>query len=150
LIIHTSLSSQTFNWAFKAGSNGRDLGYKSYTDNAGNVLVSGFFSGTADFDPSAAVFNLSSNGSEDIFVAKYSNAGLFLWAFRIGGTNRDHSSFLTTDQNDNVIVTGFFRGSNVDFDPSAGVANLSSNGDGGGDPGFGGDIFLAKYHSSGQ
>jgi len=147
---HYSSRSQNLNWAFNAGGTGRDEAAFTHIDNAGNVLVTGFFSGTADFDPSPAVFNLTSAGSEDIFVAKYTSAGQFIWAFRIGGSNRDWGDAITTDQNDNVIITGFFRGSNVDFDPSAAVANLTSNGDSGSDPGYGGDIFLAKYNSAGQ
>jgi hypothetical protein len=45
---------------------------------------------------------------------------------------------------------GIFRGANVDFDPSPATAFLTSNGDVGGDPGYGGDIFIAKYSPIGQ
>jgi len=150
IAISINSTSQLLNWAFKAGDFGRDEGSSVHTDNAGNVVVTGLFSGTVDFDPSPATFNLTSNGSEDIFVAKYSANGLFQWAFRVGGANRDHGLAITTDQNNNIIVTGFFRGSNIDFDPSPAVANLTSNGDSGVDPGYGGDIFLAKYNAAGQ
>jgi gliding motility-associated-like protein len=143
-------NSQTLNWAFKAGGNSRDESTNIHIDNAGNILMTGLFSGTVDFDPSAAVFNLTSAGSEDIFVAKYTSTGAFVWAFRIGGVDRDHGLGITCDPNNNVIVTGFFRGSNIDFDPSATTANLTSNGDAGADPGYGGDMFVAKYTSAGN
>src|SRR6185436_13124854 len=79
---HFYSNSQTLNWAFKAGGASRDESTNIHVDNAGNMLMTGMFSGTADFDPSAAVFNLTSAGSEDIFVAKYNSSGQFLWAFK--------------------------------------------------------------------
>ncbi|RYY60603.1 MAG: gliding motility-associated C-terminal domain-containing protein, partial [Chitinophagaceae bacterium] len=120
-------------------------------DNAGNVIKAGRFSGTnVDFDPSAATANMSSAGGTDGFVAKYTSTGAYLFSFRIGGSNLDEINDVTVDLNNNIYVTGFFRGPNVDFDPGAGTTALSSNGDGGGDPGYGGDMFVAKYTPAGQ
>ena len=100
-------NSQILNWAFNAGGSGRDEATFMHVDNEGNVLVTGLFSGTADFDNSASVYNLTSAGSEDIFVAKYTSAGQFIWAFRVGGADRDHGLGITCDANNNVIITGF-------------------------------------------
>lgn len=36
------------------------------TDESGNVLMAGYFSGTTDFDPGTPVYNLSSNGLDDM------------------------------------------------------------------------------------
>src|SRR5687767_15584882 len=134
-LIAEKSSGQLINWAFNAGSSGNDIGNSTYVDNAGNVYAAGGFTGTVDFDPSAGTANLASNGSKDIFIAKYNSSGQYLWAFAIGGSGIDDVNAITTDQNGNVLITGFFRGSNVDFDPSAAIANLSSNGDAGSDPG---------------
>lgn len=143
--------TQQLGWAHSAGSSLIETSNAVHTDNAGNVYIAGKFSGSnVDFDPSAAVFLLSSAGSSDAFVAKYNATGQFLWAFRFGGTNRDEVQALTIDQNSNVCITGYFRGAVIDFDPGPGVVNLSSNGDSGPDPGYGGDIFIAKYNSAGQ
>lgn len=143
--------SQQLNWASKIGGAGNENSNTVYTDPAGNVYIAGKFEGNnVDFDPSGATFLLSSAGMGDGFVAKYTSTGQFLWAFRFGGADRDEANALAFDQSNNVYVTGFFRGSNVDFDPGAGVANLNSNGQSGSDPGYGGDVVVAKYNASGQ
>jgi hypothetical protein len=64
-----------FGWAFNIGSTGYEDGAGIATDDQGNVYVSGQFSGTVDFDPSAGRVNLTSAGSSDAFAAKYSPAG---------------------------------------------------------------------------
>jgi uncharacterized repeat protein (TIGR01451 family) len=48
-----------------------------HMDNVGNVYLTGEFAGTTDFDPSAAVVNLTSVGGRDVFVAKYKPAGVY-------------------------------------------------------------------------
>jgi gliding motility-associated-like protein len=153
LFLTTSIYSQSYQWASKIGGTGSENSSAIYTDNKGFVYVVGYFQGTVDFDPStSATANLiSQGGSQDAFVAKYTTGGQYVWAFRIGGTNLDATNAVTVDPLGNVYVTGFFRGQSIDFDPSVtGVATLNSNGEGGGDPGYGGDIFIAKYNSSGQ
>ena len=46
-----------------------------HLDAAGNVVVTGYFSGTVDFDPGLGVSNLASAGDNDIFVVRLSGAG---------------------------------------------------------------------------
>jgi hypothetical protein len=143
--------SQQLNWAHSIGSPDVELSNTVRTDNAGNVYIGGKFAGNnVDFDPSAGVFLLSSLGPSDGFVAKYSPTGQFLWAFSFGGGSRDEVNGMNIDQNNNVYITGYFRGSNVDLDPGAGVANLTSNGESGSEVGYGGDIVVAKYDANGQ
>ncbi len=47
-----------------------------------------------------------------------------------------------TDKNNDVYITGYIQGTNIDFDPSAGVALVNCVG--------GVDAFLAKFNSAGQ
>jgi hypothetical protein len=93
---------------------------------------------------------MSSNGLKDIFVSKFDKDGLFVWAFKIGGSNHDEANDIEIDHSGNLVITGFFRGLNVDFDPSATESVLNSNGESGGDPGYGGDVFVAKYDMAGK
>jgi hypothetical protein len=136
-------SSGQYQWAFNVGGSSNDIGNGIAVDGSGNVLVTGPFQGAnIDFDPSTSTNTLSSNGGNDIFVAKYNSNGQYQWAFNIGGGGIDISNAIAVDGSGNVLVTGQFIGPNIDFNPSATNTNaLSSNGSN--------DIFVAKYNSSG-
>lgn len=141
-----SLFSQNigaYDWAKLTGSRtGDDLTWDITTDASGNVYVTGKFAGdTIDLDPGPGEQIAVSKGGEDIFLSKFNPAGQLLWAKTIGGPNDDESRSVVVDEDDNVWITGTFR-STVDFDPGAGVTNLSSQG--------ARDIFLAKYSSAGN
>jgi hypothetical protein len=134
-------ASGAYQWAFKIGSSSNnEIGNDITVDGVGNVLVTGEFDGTVDFDPGPGTANLSSAGADDAFVAKYDASGAYLWAFSLGDAGSDLGYSMAVDGSDNVLVTGRFRGS-PDFDPGPGTANLSSAG--------GSDIFVAKYDVSG-
>jgi gliding motility-associated-like protein len=144
--------SQQVTWGFNVGGASVDNATGTHIDVNGNVYFCGAFSGNnIDFDPSLAGTALqSSNGQQDGFVAKYTANGQYLLSIAIGGSNLDKILSVTTDQAGNIYVTGFFRGANVDFDPGPAQFLMTSNGDQGGDPGYGGDIFVAKYSANGQ
>ena len=130
-----------FQWARRIGGNGDDQSFGISLDSQGNVLTTGYFQWTADFDPGAGTNNLSSAGSDDIFVSKLNGLGNFVWARRIGGTNQDRGYALSTDASTNIAVTGFFQGT-VDFDPGIGTVNLSASGQS--------DIFSMKLNDLGN
>ncbi len=133
-------SSGTYQWAYNIGGTGTDYGYGLAIDASSNIHISGYFHNTVDFNPGAGTNNLTSNGGSDIFIAKYNSSGTYQWAYKIGGTDTDLGSSITTDASSNVYITGGFSGT-VDFNPGAGTNNLSSNGYA--------DIYVAKYNSSG-
>src|SRR5688572_29875269 len=143
-------SAQQPTWGFNLGSTAIDQASGTHIDVAGDVYTCGEFRGTVDFDPSAATFSRTANGNSDDFFAKYSTDGQFILCITFGGNHIDKVQSVTTDAAGNIYITGFFRGGNVDFDPSPATAILNSNGENGGDPGYGGDIFVAKYTSTGQ
>ncbi|MBI2966624.1 MAG: SBBP repeat-containing protein, partial [Bacteroidetes bacterium] len=128
-------------WAKRIGNTGGEEGNSIAIDGSGNIYITGYFWGTVDFDPSAAVVNLISNGLNDIFVAKYDNNGNYLWAFNIGSGNGDIGNSITVETNGNCYITGYFYGT-ADFDPSAATANLT--------PAAWEDVFIAKYTTGGN
>ncbi len=132
-------STGNFSWIKGMGSSSSDQGTGIVVD-ASNVYITGFFSGTADFNPNAGTLNLTSNGGVDIFVCKLSNLGIFSWANSIGGTNSDIPNAITLDPSGNVVLTGNFINT-VDFDPSAATANLTAVGSN--------DIFVYKLSAAG-
>ncbi len=110
------LFAQRFEWAKSFGGSTYDVGYSIAIDHLGNAYTTGYFEGTVDFDPGSGVFNLSSNGRNDVFVQKLDAAGNFLWAKSFGGIHDDVGNSITTDTLGNVYIRGRFKDS-VDFDP---------------------------------
>ena len=110
-------------------------------DASGNVYMTGFFTGTADFDPGAGVVNLTSAGLLDIFVSKLDGNGGLVWAKSMGGALDDQGESLAVDAAGDVYITGSSFGT-ADFDPGPGKALLSSLGEN--------DIFVAKLNSDGD
>jgi hypothetical protein len=110
-------------------------------DPWGNVLTTGWFNATTDFDPSAGTFSMSPLGSTDIFVSKLDSAGNFKWAVSLGGTSEDRAHAIATDAKGNVFTTGAFNGI-ADFDPSGSNLDLTSSGYD--------DIFISKLDSAGD
>lgn len=122
-------------WVITAGDNSDDNTAKSLdVDLAGNVYVTGKFEGTVDFDPSAAVNNLTAtSGDGDMFIAKYSPNGDYLWAMVIQGTSNFRQSGYDLDVNDAagnfVIGARFDDASDIDPMNTANNPSLSTGGE---------------------
>src|SRR3990172_2949815 len=135
--------AQSFQWAKSIGSANSDIGYSIAVDDSGNSYISGYFTGTADFDPGAGTAILSA-GSQNIFFAKYDFNGNYLWAKSIGSsTSSGVGISISLDISGNAFITGSFA-STTDFDPGTGTANLTPTG------GIFIDIFFAKYDNNGN
>lgn len=129
-----------FSWAKKIGSALTDEGHSITVDASGNVYTTGRFSGVADFDPGAGTVNLTP-ANYDIFISKLDASGNFVWARNMGGATADIGTEIALDASGNVYTTGSFL--NVaDFDPGAGVFNLTSSG--------AQDVFISKLDASGN
>jgi hypothetical protein len=129
------------------GSAGNDIGYSAAVDGSGNVYVSGYFSGTVDFDLDNTVTGdtKTSAGSStiDAFLAKYNSSGTLQFVKTFGAANSDAITGVATDGSGNAYVTGQFQGT-VDFDADNTIAGDTKTANSGGI-----NAFLAKYNSSG-
>jgi hypothetical protein len=134
-------NAQTYEWAKSIGGTSMDEGRSIFADDLGNVYTTGFFRGTADFDPGVGTSNLTSSGGEDIFILKLDPAGNFLWAKSFGASLGDMGHSIAVDGSGNVYATGYFQGT-VDFDPGAGTSSLTSFGEE--------DIFILKLDAAGN
>jgi len=129
-----------FLWAKSVGSGLSDNAF-AVSANQSAVYVSGFFVGSGDFDPSSAIFNLASNGANDIFILKLSDSGDFEWVKGISGSLDDHGFELETDAAGNVYTSGFYSDI-VDFDSGTQTSYLVSEGLH--------DVFICKLDFSGN
>jgi hypothetical protein len=126
-------SSGGFVWANRAGGNSGDYVSHLALDISGNSYIAGRFEGTANFGDTT----LTSAGYGEVYVAKVSSSGGFVWAIRAGGSSGDYVSGLALDSNGNAYIAGIFGGT-VDF----GGTTLTSAGSA--------DIYVAKVNSSGS
>ena len=106
-------------------------------DDSDNVIVGGSFSQAANFGGTG----LTSNGSTDALIWKLDSAGNTLWARGIGGTAIDETRGLDVDSTGQIAATGFFSAT-ADFDPGAGIQNLTSAGST--------DIFVLRLSTAGN
>ncbi len=127
-------------WVRQIGGTEADYPGSLGLDASGSVYLTGYFNGTADFDPSGSFFNLTSFGDDDIFVSKLTAAGDFAWAVQMGGTGSDRGASIAADGSANVYITGTFEGV-ADFDPGNSYTYSSV--------GFR-DAFVTKLDSSGN
>ncbi|HTF05499.1 MAG TPA: T9SS type A sorting domain-containing protein, partial [Bacteroidia bacterium] len=111
-------------------------------DLSSAVYITGYFTGAADFDPSpsnAVNFNTSATIS-DLFIAKYTAAGNYVWARQIGAAGPEEGAAIQSDALGNLYVCGWFNGT-VDFDPGPGVQNITSLAD---------DAFVSRFDTAGS
>jgi hypothetical protein len=114
-------ASGNFIWAKGMGGDAADWGTSVLVDALGDVVVTGVFRMVADFDPGAAVYNLTTFGDGNgnyngFFILKINASGNFVWAKNAGSGVGCFGNSIAVDMSGNVITTGNFFGK-VDFDP---------------------------------
>ena len=126
-----------FVWAKRFGSNS-DESVNSIALHGSNLYITGRYGGAVvDFDPGAAVVNLS--GDQD-YVSSFDLNGNFIWAKSFGGFFQMLPSVIT-DGTGNVYVISAFTGTAIDFDPGPGVFNLTATSY---------DVYVLKLESDGD
>jgi Secretion system C-terminal sorting domain/Beta-propeller repeat len=124
-----------FIWAKSFGAADNDRSFSITTDGSDNIYTTGSYINSVDFDPNAGTFNLTSSGTDDIFIQKLDADGNFVWANTLGGSLTDIGLSIKVDNFNNLYTTGSFQGT-ADLDPTTGVSNFVSAG--------GDDIFSVK------
>jgi len=155
-----------YQWGYALQGTGRIWCQALATDITGNVLITGGFNGTLDFDPAPGpghVYNVTSfnpmsssgipyYGTLDGYVLKLNPDGHFVWVRHFGGVinstyinglpdnGRGHS--IATDRTGAVYTMGTFIDT-ADFDPGTSTANLTAM------AGYS-DLYLQKLNAAGD
>jgi hypothetical protein len=90
-------------WVKRMGGAGADQCEGVAVDLAGNVVVTGSFSGAADFGQGP----LTSAGRRDAFLVKIDPGGAPVWSKRFGSSGDDVATSVAVDAAGNVFVAGY-------------------------------------------
>ncbi|MCS7085377.1 MAG: dockerin type I domain-containing protein [Bacteroidia bacterium] len=129
LTVGVSAQPCDWQWAQQGGGTGSDIGEAAAADAAGNVYVTGSFTGNADFSGQPVY-----NGG--IFLAKYNANGAIQWIRTMGP---GAGTAVAVDAAGNVYFVGQFQG----------VANFGGIVLQASSTGSTPDAFVAKYNSAG-
>lgn len=133
-------------WVKQIGStvsgSGHEEELEHCVDDNGNILVTGWFYSTLDFDPGPNTFNLTNASGTDLFILKLDANGDFVWAKQVGENTSGTviGRGIDTDAAGNVYVAGRFT-NYQDFDPGPGLAQI---------PGNSTDAFTLKLDANGD
>ena len=120
-----------YQWGKQFGDGASQEATGTSIDSARNLYVTGFFVGQINFGGG----NLTSAGSTDVYLAKLTSAGAYVWAKGFGDGSAQRSYGVATDSSGNTVVTGTYQGT-INFGGGA-LTNAAS------------DVVLAKYSSTG-
>jgi len=127
-------------WSTYLGSGGMDDGRAIAVDAAGNVYVAGGTDSSA-FPTTVGALATTSNGGQDVFVAKLNPSGSALvYSTYLGGSNRDFGLAIAVDASGNAYVTGLTD--STDFATTVGALDTTYNGTT--------DAFVAKLNATGD
>lgn len=90
----------------RLGAADADGGRAVATDGAGNVLATGFASGTVDFDPGALALNRTAIGGTDIYLVRLTAEGTVSWATLAGGPGADLPFGVVATGDGGAVVAG--------------------------------------------
>ena len=125
-------SSMVVQWAVAAAGTSSMWSYDLAVDSSGSAYITGYFYSSATFGSTT----LSSKGSTDVYVAKVSPSGAWMWAKSGGGTRSDYGQAIALDSSNNIYLTGQFYSTAL-----FGSSSLISKG--------GTDLFVTKMNSNG-
>ena len=109
-------------------------------NNGSDLLLTGYFSDSVDFDPGPGVNMVYASGFSDGYVLRLSSAGNFIWIKTLQTVDYMDPSQIILDGGSSIAVGGTFQGQ-VDMDPGPAVNNLNS--------GNAENVFLLKLNSGG-
>lgn len=120
-------------WFHNFGGIGKDEGRAILSDNSNNIVYSGIYSQTVNFQNTTFI----SKGGYDIFISKIDTNGNIIWIKTIGSKYDDYPSRIINDCENNYYLCGYFHDT-VWFDNQMFVSSGLR------------DIFIAKISPDGN
>lgn len=112
--------SGNFVWAQSFGNASNEFMRSIHVDAEDNLLLSGNFTGTVDFDPGSGVSNINGLGTIDMFISKLDSAGNFQWAGTLPDVFYRTKTYVDTDSDCNIRMNVDFS-TTTDLDPTSNV-----------------------------
>lgn len=118
-----------FVWVKSIDGISTQSGFASALDAQGNIYTTGFYRGTADFDPDTSLHLMTAVDNDDVFIQKMDPSGNFVWSKSIGGLGNERAESISVDAQGSAVICGHFS-NRIDLNPDTSVVvNSSSSGD---------------------
>lgn len=136
-------SSGVYSWNARVGGSGSSDEIANAIDGSGNLYIMGRYTGTIIIYTSGESSNvtLTNSGGYDIYIAKYSSAGVLSWAAKISSTANEFGMGISVDSSGTIYAHGSYEGTCTFFNSGGSTGGTLSN--------VGVDTYLAKYTTSG-
>lgn len=112
-------------WVKTFGGSRSDYAEKLVLTEANEIILTGNFLDTVDFDPGPNTYFQHSTSGYHFFVLKLKNTGDFVWVKSAGNSSSTLSRSVAVSDSGNIYTTGRFVG-RVDFDPTVGTKYATS------------------------
>ncbi|MCG9881115.1 MAG: SBBP repeat-containing protein [Bacteroidia bacterium] len=129
-------------WSTYFGGTGSDIANRIAVDKTGNIYMAGTSNSSANIATVGAHQTVFGGAAQDGLLAKFTNAGVLLWATYFGGSAYDEITSIELDTAQNLVFGGFTVSTNAIATAGAyqtTKAGLSSSNDG----------FLGKFSPNG-
>ncbi len=128
----------------------RSAGNAIAIDSAGDVVVTGSFSGTSNFSPGTTTAIIEPAGETDAFVEKLSAGnGTLRWVKTFGGDDYAGGRAIATGA-DGSIYTGAYFERTIDVDPGAATVLVTATPERAGKKPTKSDLLFSKFDSDGN
>lgn len=145
IYIHKLDKWGNFQWVRQIIGNGNSDAISIVVDGSGNLIITGNFRSTMDFDPGPGISVLTTQVNQSqAYLLKLNPLGEFIWVKHIAGYSV-YVEEMELDASGNMYLYGRFRGT-VDLDPGPGTFNITATGSLGVNSG----LFFEKLDSVGN
>jgi uncharacterized protein (DUF2249 family) len=133
-------TSGAFTWFKHLGNANCTVDITSATlDNSGNIVLSGHFTGSVDFDPGPNTYTMNSQNGY-VYISRYSANGTFINAWQVASGGGYSDAIKTTNSGDIVVSIAFIAAG--DFDPGINTLTFTPVGTN--------DIAMCKFNANGN